>query len=452
LKKGIKFWDGADLNCEAMKWSIERAVFRLPGPEGAAGLFYMIDHLECPEDYVLKIYLKEPDATFLARLVDPLTPVMATSPVSTPADEFAKGRYAGTGPYKLVEYTPEVRAVYELLPDWKSWACDIDDLFPGEKKELCKKSIIPMPKVIEVFYADATALAAAVEKGEVDCGFRTFFPEDILRLEKNPNLQVIKGEVSLSVRYIVFTVTVPPFDNTLLRRAIAYAIDRDAIVKKVFAGLNAPLYSMVPPGMWSHIDAFPKRDLKKAVALLLAKASSGEISLPLKLTLWYTPLHYGPTEADVAAVVKANLEETGLIEVEIKSLEWGAYVKAMSRGELGFFFLGWYPDFIDPDNFLAPWLTESPKGLGTYLDVAISSEDKAYYENFLKLLGAAKKTPLIEVRTALYEEAQRMLAESAILIPLWQNTIQHTAICQKNIRNVLLDVSMNFRNWLIYKE
>jgi len=428
LRDDVTFWDGAPFDCWAMKWSLERAL-RLDGPEGGVGLIKMIQQIDCPDDYTMVITISEPDATFLARMADPIAPAMAFSPWSTPENEFANGQFAGTGPYKFVEWVPEQRTVYED--------------FPGYWGEFPKT-----PKVIEVFYADSAALRAAVEAGEVDVGYRRFYPEDILDLKGNPNLQVIEGP-SLSVRYIVFTVNMPPFDNVHVRRAIAYAVDRQALNFKVFSGLNPPLYSMVPPGLWSHIDAFPWRDLGRAKAEL-EEAGYSENN-PLEITLWYTPKHYGTEEADVAAVLKSSLEETGIIKVNVNVLEWGTYVQRMSEGALGFFLLGWYPDFIDPDNFLAPWLVEAPEGLGTYLNQATNEFDRNCYDQFVELLGGAKQTTDLDQRTTMYEDAQRLLAECAVMVPLWQNNSQAYAIAQPNVQGIVLDATMNFRDWLIFK-
>lgn len=429
LQKGVTFTDGTPFNAAAMKWSLERAL-KLDGPEGAVGLIKNIAKIETAGAYTLRITLKEPDATFLARLADPVAPAMAMSPKSTPADRFANGKYAGTGPYRLVSYVPEERVVLEAY-----------SRFWGPKPKI--------KRVVEVFYADAAALRAAIQSGQVDVAFRTFNPEDILSLKKDPNLQVIQGATSLSVRYLVFNVTQKPFDDQRVRQAIAYAVDRDQLVKDVFSGLNHPIYSMVPPGLWSHIDAFPKRDLAKARAIL---AAAGYTSAhPLTITLWYTPLHYGTTEADVAAVLKRSLEATGVIKVDLQSLEWGTYVQRQSDGALGMFLLGWYPDFLDPDNFLAPWLVEAPGPLGTHLDKAVSAADKAAYEKFTTLLQEAKRVADKSQRTAKYEEAQKLLAQTAILVPLWQNNHQHVAVARKGVQGIILDPSMNFREWLISK-
>jgi peptide/nickel transport system substrate-binding protein len=303
--------------------------------------------------------------------------------------------------------------------------------------------------VITIFYADSAALAAAVESGQVDLGYRTFSPEDIKRLAGAGKQQVMKSASFPSVRYLVFNVTAKPFDNVKVRRAISYAVNRDRIVSDVFGGLNQALYTMVPPGMWSSTNTFPKRDLAKAKSLLGEQGYSE--SNKLSLTLWYTPTHYGNTEADAAAVLKTSLEETGMIAVEVKSSEWGDYTKAFAAGQFGLFFLGWFPDFVDPDNFLAPWLTESPQGLGTYLNKATNPVDKGFYDAFTKVLGDAKKTADQNTRTAAYKKAQQTLADSAILVPLWQNLAQSYVITQKNVKGVTLDATTIFRTYLLYK-
>lgn len=314
LRRGVTFTDGAPLNAAAVKTSLER-VLRLDGPEGGVGLIKNIKTIQAVDASTVRITVKEPDATFLARMTQFVAPAMIYSPKTTPAQAFAKGKFAGTGPYRLAQFVPDQRAVFETYPRY--W---------GVKPK--------SRRVITVFFADASALAAAVESGQVDLGFRTFNPEDIRRLRGSQRVSVVQGP-SLSVRYIVFNVTAKPFDNVRIRRAISYAINRDAIARNVFGGLNTPLYSMVPPGMWSHIDAFPQRNLERAKALL-AEAGYTEAN-KLQATLWLTPVRYGNTEPDAGAVVKQAIEETGLASVEIKTQEWATYTKSMGKGEFGMF-------------------------------------------------------------------------------------------------------------------
>jgi peptide/nickel transport system substrate-binding protein len=429
LRRGVTFTDGAPFNAQAVKFTFDRA-FKLKGPDGAIGLIEGIKSVDVAGPYTVRFTLKDADATFLSRISESIAISLILSPKTTPAGAFAKGRFAGTGPYRLAQYTPGQRTVYEAYPGY--WG--------------------PKPKarrVITTFYADSSALASAVEAGQVDVGYRTFSPEDIKRLAAGGRLQVTKSAEFPSVRYIVFNVPTKPFDNVKVRRALALAVDRDRIVKDVFGGINQSLYSMVPPGMWSHTPAFPKRDLARAKTLL-TEAGFSE-SNKLNFAFWYSPTHYGNTEADVAAVLKSSLEETGMVTIEVKSSEWGDYTKSLRKGEFGAFLLGWFPDFVDPDNFLAPWLTESPGSLGTHLDKAVSADDKRYYGEFSKLFGDAKRTANQNARAALYKQAQEKLADSAIVVPLWQNLAQSYVVAQKNVKGITLDATTVFRMYLVSK-
>jgi len=431
LRRGVTFTDGAPFNAQAVKFSYDRA-FKLKGPEGALGLIENIQSVAVVDAYTVRFTLKQADATTLSRLSESLGISVITSPKSTPANAFAKGfnQYAGTGPYRLTQYTPGQRAVLEAYPRY--W---------GTKP--------PTRRIIIVFYADSAALAAAVESGQVDIGYRSFSPDDIKRLSAAGKLQVTRSAQFPSVRYIVFNVTAKPFDNVKIRRALSYAVDRDRIVSDVFGGLNQALYTMVPPGMWSSVNTFPKRDVNKAKSLL-GEAGYTE-SNKLAITLWYTPSHYGTTESDAAAVLKSSIEQTGLVSVDVKSSEWGDYTKAMGAGQLPMFLLGWFPDFVDPDNFLAPWLTENPEPLGTYLNKATAAVDKQFYTEFQTLFSDAKKTADQNQRAVLYKQGQQKLADSAVLIPLWQNLAQSYVIAQKNVKGITLDATTIFRTYLLSK-
>ncbi|HCU56667.1 MAG TPA: hypothetical protein DF984_00300, partial [Anaerolineaceae bacterium] len=139
-----------------------------------------------------------------------------------------------------------------------------------------------------------------------------------------------------------------------LRQAIAAAIDREVIVDRVFEGRNVPAYSMVPEDYpytttQPFFDKYGTRDLDMAISLLEAEGYSEEN--PFSLILWYPPEHYGTTTADVMQVIKEQLEETGMIEVELQSMNWAEYVDGFVNGDLPFFILGWFPDFADPDTW-----------------------------------------------------------------------------------------------------
>ncbi|MEM3952797.1 MAG: ABC transporter substrate-binding protein, partial [Nitrososphaerota archaeon] len=157
----------------------------------------------------------------------------------------------------------------------------------------------------------------------------------------------------------------------------------------------------------------------------------------LKIELWYTPTHYGDTEVDVAMLIKEAWEGTGIIEVELKSAEWTTYLDYTRKGLLGASLYGWYPDYIDPDDYTSPWVNTSWTGYA--------------YSNprLMDILREARTKPTIEERTRLYEQAQDIWAEDAAIVPLFQGKL--TIATKEGIEGVILDPVMLFRYWLIYK-
>ncbi len=419
LRPGLKFWDGAPCDAAAVKWSLDRTI-RLDGPKGGVGLIKpYIKQIDVVDPLTVKITLTQPDAVFLLRVSSQIGASLIYSPKSTPANDFAKGQYAGTGPYKLVEYVPDQYVKYEAYDGYYG---------PAPKSKL----------VIEKFYSDGAALRAAIEAGDIDVAFRTFNPQDIISMEKEKNVVLKLYGPSSSIRYMLFNVTHPPFDDPLVRQAIAYAVDRDAICNQVFSGINAPIYSMVPdvdPPYFGSYPSFPKRDLDKAKALL--KKAGYDENHPLDVNLWYTPKHYGSTEADVATVIKGSLEETGVIKVTLQSLEWGAYTTRMSQGGFGMFLLGWYPDYTEPSNFLAPWTTESPESLGTFFN------KHPNYEAYKDILEVATSTVDTTKRAKLYKAIQILSAQDVPWIPLWANNFQLAVATLPNVKGAAVDISIN---------
>ena len=425
IRPGIVFWDGTPCDANAVKWALERTL-RLDGPEGGVGLIKpVIKSIDVLDDLTLQITLNYPDATFLIRMTDNVIPSLIYT--GAPEDDFARGDYVGLGPYKIVEYVPDERVVLEAV-----------DTYFGEPPKT--------RRIVWVMYADAAALRAAIEAGDIDLAFRTLNPIDIMDLMENPNLQVIGGP-SPGIRYLLFNVTQPPVDNVFVRQAIAYAVDRDAICEQVFSGLNTPIYTMVPQGLppaGAAIDVFPHRDIEQARRLLQMAGCCEE--LPIRLNLWYTPKHYGTTEADVAAVLKQAIEETGMIEVTIQSLEWGAYVERMSQGGFDMFLLGWYPDYLEASNFLAPWTTESPEGLGTFFNYHPN------YPLYKAIMDRALATVDESERAFLYQIIQALSANDVPWIPLWSNKQQTYIVAQKGVQGIVPDLTMDLHIDLLYKE
>src|SRR6266487_5028035 len=185
------------------------------------------------------------------------------------------------------------------------------------------------------------------------------------------------------IRFVGFNIPTEPMgpngspisaaNYTKVRQAFAYAVDRDSINTNVFLGLATPIYSMIPPSMPFSQPVFKTKygaapNLTLAENLLASAGYNSSKNGKLYIDLWYnSDGHYGDTEPSVALVVKTSLEKTGMITVSLKSEPWAAYRGNIGDGNHAFYLLGWYPDYLDADDYAAPFFgTKGAIGQGSY--------------------------------------------------------------------------------------
>ena len=406
LRQGLKFPDGTAFNADAVTWSINR-VMRLEGdPNWLVTSF--VDSVEKVNDYTVKFILQ--DAVGFFPLLVATQPYSPVSPNCYSENEFdVDSTCGGIGHYVIKSWERDVEMVLEANPDYYGDA-------PAYSN------------VIVRYFADSTAMRLALEAGDIDVAWKTLTPSDYSDFRDNDNYNMYEGSGPY-IRYVCFNATTAPFDNPKVRQALSLAIDRDEISNVVFQGTHQNLYSMVPAGMFGHIDAFPERDLDQAKALL-AEAGFDE-SNPLVMDLWWTPDHYGPTEGDVASVIKAAWEKTGVVQVNLQSAEWATYTDYFGPGTMPTFLLGWYPDYLDPDNY-----TSAFAECGTSDDIGI------FYcnEDMDTLLHGARLSTDMDERADLYKQVQELWTTEAPTIPFTQGLL--LVVTQKNVTGVTLDPTL----------
>ncbi len=418
LRKGLKFSDGTPLTAKDVVRSIER-VMKING-DPAWLVTSFVEKVVAKDNRTVVFYLKKPVAYFLSLVATP--PYFPVNP-KYPMDKIVSdATWGGAGPYRIVKFVRDEELVLEPNP-----------YYYGEKP---KNS-----KVIIKFYRDATTLRLALENGEIDIAWRTLRPTDIEYFKSKQGFKVIEVPGSF-IRYICLNTAVEPTKEKLVRQALAAAIDREQIINVVLRGAGEPLYSLVPNGMWSHIDAFKKYGDKniELAKKLLEEAGYSETN-KLKIQLWYTPTHYGDTEADIAQLLKKQWEATGLIEVEIKSAEWSTYVDYIRKGELQVYLLGWYPDYLDPDDYLYPFLhSKANSWSGTGFKNATVD----------KLLDQAQVILDQKERAKLYEKVQEILAEEVPYIPLFQGKLY--IVAAEDVKGIIPSPTMLFYYSSVYKD
>jgi peptide/nickel transport system substrate-binding protein len=429
LKEGIKFSDGTPFDAYSVKWSIDRVMALESDPSWLVTEF--VDHVEYVieldpkkgmvlDKHAVKFVLKNPVAYFPSLVAS--CPYYPVNPNSYPADrvirdvtELPGGELVGLGPYTIVSWKRDEEVVLEK-----------NRYFYGEKPE--------NDRIVIRYFADATTMRLALEKGEIDFAFKSFNPSDINDLEKSDKIKTVKAPGPY-IRYICFLTDTPPFNDKVLRQAIAATVNRPEIIDKVFLGQNMPLYSMVPMGMWSHTDTFKEAlgdgNIDKARSLLASRGYSE--SNPLTFDFWYTPSHYGDTEVDLAAVLKDQFEATGMMKVNVQSAEWATYRDNWANKVMPVWLLGWYPDYIDPDNYTAAFAsTAGSKGLGIHF----SNEqwDKRFID------GQVITDPAERIKV--YHDLQTWWTDEVPTAPIFQGTLY--LFSQTDIDGLLLSPTLQF--------
>jgi peptide/nickel transport system substrate-binding protein len=270
-------------------------------------------------------------------------------------------------------------------------------------------------------YADPNNLKLDVQQGNIDVAGRILTATDVSDLEKDSKVKVHKGPGG-ELRYIVFNFDTMPFGaktpeadpakSLAVRQAVAHLVDRDVIASQVFKNTYTPVYSYVPkefegatePLKSLYGDGSGKPSLDKAKKVL---ADAGITSV-VDLKLQYTD-RYGTSAADEYALVKEQLEKSGLFTVDLKSTEWTTYTKERRADAYPAYQLGWFPDYSDADNYLTPFFIPG-NFLGNHY------ENAAVTDIVKKQLVTTDKAE----RSELLGQAQEAIAKDLSTLPLLQ--------------------------------
>jgi ABC-type transport system substrate-binding protein len=197
--------------------------------------------------------------------------------------------------------------------------------------------------------AEASQRLIELQSGNVD-GIDNPAPADFEVIANDPNLALYERP-GTNVFYLGINNTVPPFDNELVRQAVAHAIDKQRIVDNFYPAGSIVATQFMPPSIFGYteeVEPFPY-DPDAARALL----EETGVELPIETTISYRDVVRGylPQPGVVAQDLQAQLAEVG-INAEIVVMESGAFLDAADAGELSLHLLGWGADYPDATNFL----------------------------------------------------------------------------------------------------
>ncbi|WP_443059225.1 ABC transporter substrate-binding protein [Streptomyces sp. NBC_00435] len=424
LRGGLKFSNGHSLTAKDVKYSFERTL-KINDENGPAVMLASIGSIDTPDDKTVIFHLKTPDATFPSKIASGAGSIVDHA--EYPADKLrTDGKAIGSGVYKLDSI------------DKKSASFSVSDSYSGKAKP--KNSGVTM----KFFNEDQAALKKVLESGDVDFAFRGLAAKDIAGLASqsgDQKIEVIQG-AGAEVEHLVFNMSDPVAGKLPVRKAFAYLVDREALVKQVYDGTATSLYSIVPAGIGSHTTAFFDRyggtpQPEKAKAVLRTAGIKDKV----KITLYSTPSRYGPSTDQEFQLIAKQLNDSGLFEADVKSIEFEQYEKDIQDGKYGVYVKGWVPDYPDADNFTQPFFGPDNVLHNNY-------ENKEITGTIIPSTSAKSDRT---AATTDYNRLQDIVADEIPLLPLWQS--KQYAVTRPNVTGLQwsLDASTVFRFWEISK-
>ncbi|ERG69366.1 ABC transporter substrate-binding protein [Segniliparus rugosus] len=398
LRPRLTFANGHPLTSTSVKFSFDR-MRRIDDPNGPQSLLENLVSVQTPDprtvDFILKLANDQTFPQVLAANVGPILDERVFPVDRILGDEAVVAGQPFGGPYAIAKYRKNDVALLQARPDYQG--------------------IYQRPATANIvfkYYANAGNLKLDVLKHQVDVAFRALSISDYAQLDKNPAVKVWRG-IGGEMRYIAFNKGSQPGRNDeqklAVRKAVAASVDRAALARDVYQGMFDPAWSVVPAGFDGSVPAFreaygDRPDKAKAAGFLKAAG----VATPVTLRLQYTAEHYGPSSSEEYALVKSQLEATGLFRVELQSTEWGVYQHEYAAGSYPLFQLGWYPDFPDPDNYLTPFFVQKNFISNGFFDPVVGG-----------LLDSERTDPDPARRGATIAQAQRRIAQDVIsVVPL----------------------------------
>jgi len=367
LNKGVKFHDGKPFDAEDVKFTFERLMDSKAGiahPE----YYKDIDTVQVVGSQTVKIKLKNVNSMFLFNLARPDSII-----VNKQAIDRLKSTPIGTGPFKFVEWVPGDHITLAKFGDYH------------------KKDIPYLDKVTFKFIGDPSAQIASLKAGDIDVIAYDVSPENALLLEKDPKFKVFNGYTTTEV-ILSTNNSRKPFDDVRVRRAMAHAIDRNAIIKGAMSGYGVPIGSHMDPGNSYYTDltsTYPYNP-EKAKQLLAEAGFPNGFEAVIKLPERFA---YAKRSGEIIADM---LSQVG-IKLKIELTEWGQWIdRVFKNADFDLTVIGHAEPF----------------------DINIYANPKYYFRydspKFQETLKKAEMEPNPKVRKELYIACQKIITEDAV--------------------------------------
>jgi peptide/nickel transport system substrate-binding protein len=362
------------------------------------GALTLIERIEVVDEERVDFHLHRPDPLFPAYLVIGILP----------AEQIASGhpfasKPLGSGPFTFQAWPEEGRLRLKRLRD---------------------------DQVLEFLAVkEPTVRILKLLRGEVDLIQNDLPPELIAYLKDKEGIRMQRRPGS-NFSYLGFNLQDPATAIPEVRRAIAYAIDREAIIQHLMKGMARPASALFPPEHWAGASDLSGYDHDPARARALLAQAGYSKEQPLRLVYKTSS---DPFRVRMATVIQSQLAEAG-IEVDLRSYDWGTFFGDIKEGRFQMYSLAWV-GIKTPDIFRYIFHSESipPQGAnrGRFADPVVDD-----------LIERAEQLSDTGQRADLYRELQQHLLERLPYVPLWYE--EHIAVSGERIRGYELAGDGNY--------
>ncbi len=400
LRRGVKFHDGQELTSEDVVFTVERI---LDPKTASPGRSYIdaVDSVTAVDRYTVRLHLKYPLASIFSGLASGNAAVVEKAAVLRSASGDLQKAEAGTGPFMLAEWVPDNFMRFVRNPTY------------------FKRGL---PKVDEVVYRvipEQASLLAGVRTRSLDMA--TISDGSVAKQAQADRALTVLQAPSLNLRIFSFNTTRPPFTDARVRDAIAFAIDRDAIVKAAEFGLGEVSGPVPAPAKtWAlPVGEFPEYHPDPAKARQMLQDAGGA-GASFKIVA--SPTYEGGLA--VAQVIQNQLRAVGLVPT-IENIEWGTYINRWVKRDFDTMveLRGGDPD---PDRFLyRTFYSTGAVNNFLFKDAAVD-----------KLLDRGRVHLVIGERKPIYNELQKALVQKAPAVFLY--TPYNTQVVQSYVKGFRL--------------
>jgi len=385
LREDVRFHGGQPLTAEDVRYTYA-SILDPKNRSPKRGLLQPLAAVDVLGPHRVRFRLSAPHAPFIEQLTLGIVP-------APPGNSLAGSPPPGSGPFILESIERGEKVTLKANPDYWEGKPSLTGLV---------FKVVP----------DALVRVLEFKKGAIGLMQNDLEPDMLPWLERNTQASVAAHQ-GTTFQYLGINLTHPILSQRKVRQALAYAIDRDSIIRYVLKDSVTPASGLLSPLNWAFDDGVPQPIFDPAKAKLLLDEAGypdpdGDGPLPrFRLSFKTTNIDL---RRRIAEALKEQLAQVG-IELEIRAYEWGTFYSDVKKGNFHLFSLAWV-GIADPDIYYQLFHTDS---------VPPQGDNRGRYSNpdLDRLLEKGRTTTDVSERKIIYRQAQRLLAAELPYIPLW---------------------------------